>query len=338
MMVSLHSYLAVDAHVHVHPAMAGFLLEVMDANRLGGVVNLGILESLGLPFQDGMRAFRDVLGERMVYFPAHDFGDTSPGFGERMAEALERKVEAGASGLKIFKALGLRHKDADGQLIPVDDPRLDPLWAKAGGLGIPVLIHTADPVAFFQPLDEDNERWEELQRHPDWHFGRPEFPDHDTLLAQRNRIIERHPDTIFIGAHLGNYPEDLAYVDACLDRYPNFYVDTCARIGEIGRHPVEEVRAFFLKHQDRVVFGTDWVLGWDASPDEDVEQELMATVKRSYDAHWRFFETDERQIEYPGFPIQGRWKVDAIALPGEVLEKLYVRKGQRLIPELQRLS
>ena len=208
----------------------------------------------------------------------------------------------------------------------MDDPRLDNLWNKAGELGVPVLIHVADPVAFFQPLDGNNERWEELQRHPDWHFGGPEFPDHDGLLAQRNRVIERHPATTFIGAHLGNYPENLAYVDACLDRYPNFYVDTSARIGEVGRHPAEEVRAFFIKHQDRVLFGTDLVLGWDIFDD-------LKNQKDFYDAHYRFFETNERQIDHP-FPIQGRWKVDGIGLPGDVLEKLYLRNAQRLIPGL----
>jgi len=332
----LYNYSVIDVHVHVHPGVVEFMAAIMEANRLSGVVNLGILERIGIPFEEGVRAFRKVLGERLVYFPTPDFSDTSPGFGERMAAELERKVDAGAGGLKIFKELGLRHKDADGNLIPVDDPRLDPLWAKAGELGVPVLIHTADPVAFFQPLDESNERWEELQKHPDWHFGGPEFPDHDTLLAQRDRVVERHPDTMFIGAHMGNYPENLAYVDACLERYPNFYVDTCARIGEIGHHPVDEVRAFFLKHQDRVMLGTDLVLGWDAFEGEEAGQEEMAVIKRFYEGHWRFFETDERQIEYPGFPIQGRWKVDAIGLSGEVLEKLYFRNAQRLIPGLQK--
>ena len=316
----------IDAHVHVHPNLAAKLLAVMEASHLSRVVNAGILEILGIPFHEGMRAFRNALGERMVYFPAPDLRNTSPGFGERMAQELEQKVESGACGLKIFKELGLRHKDCDGNLIPVDDHRLDNLWNKAGELGVPVLIHTADPLAFFQPLDENNERWEELQRHPDWHFGRPGFPDHDTLLAQRNRVIERHPDTIFIGAHLGNYPENLAYVSTCLDRYPNFYVDTSARIGEIGRHPVEEVRAFFIKHQDRVLFGTDLVLGWDIF-DGHKDQ------KHFYDAHYRFFETNERQIDHP-FPIQGRWKVDGIGLPGDLLEKLYLRNAQRLIPGL----
>lgn len=333
MTTTLHNHSAIDGHLHVHPDMAEIMAEIMEANNLGSVVNLGILELLGIPFQEGMCAFRKALGQRLVYFPAPDFRDTSPGFGERMAEGLERKVQAGACGLKIFKELGLRYKDTEGKLISVDDPRLDALWAKAGELRIPVLIHTADPRAFFRPLDENNERWEELQRHPDWHFGSPEFPDHDTLLAQRNRVIERHPGTIFIGAHLGEYPENLAYVDACLDRYPNFYVDTSARIGEIGRHPAEVARGFFIKHQDRVILGTDLVLGWDAL--EEGGQEDMAEFKRFYDDHWRFFETGERQIEYPGFPMQGRWKVDAINLPGEVLEKLYVRNAQRLIPRLQ---
>jgi predicted TIM-barrel fold metal-dependent hydrolase len=327
-----HSFPVVDAHVHFTPDGTELAAEVMEANHIIKVVNAGVLWVFGIPFEEGMRAFRKALGDRMVYFPTPDFNDTSPGFGERMAEDLERKVEAGARGLKIFKELGLRHKDADGNLIPVDDPRLDPLWAKAGELGVPVLIHTADPLAFFQPLDENNERWEELRDHPDWYFGGPEFPDHDTLLAQRNHVIERHPDTIFIGAHLGNYPENLAYVDACLDSYPNFYVDTTERIGEIGRHPPEKVRAFFLKHQDRVLFGTDLMLGWGLLSERYLKD--IVECERFYDAHWRFFETDERQIEYPSFPFQGRWTVDAINLPDEVLEKLYLRNAQRLIPGL----
>jgi predicted TIM-barrel fold metal-dependent hydrolase len=324
----------VDTHVHVAPDLAALMLEIMGAAGLSAVVNAGILEVRGIPFEEGMRAFERVFGERMRYFAAPDFDDTAPGFGERMAEALARKVERGACGLKIFKELGLRHRDAGGDLIPVDDPRLDPLWAKAGELGVPVLIHTADPVAFFQPLDEANERWEELQRHPDWHFGKPEFPDHDTLLAQRNRVIDRHSGTIFIGAHLGNYPENLTYVDTCLDRYPNLYVDTSARIGEIGRHPAEEARAFFLKHQDRVLFGSDLVLGWNVFDQDMQGEDGKVEAEAFYGDHWRFFETDEQQIPYPGFPDQGHWKVNGIALPPEVLEKLYAGNARRLIPGL----
>jgi len=320
----------IDVHTHFGPAAAATVRRVMDANGLSHVVNLGMLERLGIPFEEGMRAFRDALGERMVYFATPDFADKALGFGERMADELERKVALGAGGLKIFKELGLRIRDAEGALMPVDDPRLDPLWDRAGALGVPVLIHTADPLAFFGPLDEHNERWEELQQHPDWHFGQPGFTAHDDLLEQRNRVLARHPRTTFIGAHLGEFPENLAYVDGCLTRYPNFLVDVCARIGEIGRHPADEARAFFIKHQDRILFGTDFMI----DDNEDGSTLDPAEVRRFYDLHWAFFETDAPQIEYPGFPIQGRWKVDALGLPPAVLSKLYVMNARRAVPAI----
>jgi predicted TIM-barrel fold metal-dependent hydrolase len=320
-----------DIHTHIHPAQAGQMRRIMDAAAIPAVVNLGILEARGAPFDEGMRAYRDALGDRMVYFPTPVWSDGAPGFGERMADDLERKVEAGAAGLKIFKELGLRHRDAEGQLIAVDDPRLDPLWARAGALGVPVLIHTADPKAFFEPLTPENERWEELGAHPDWSFNSPEFPRFWELLAQLSRAIERHPRTTFIGAHLGNCAEDLAYVDACLERCPNYYVETSARLAEFGRHPAEQVRAFFIKHQDRILFGSDLVLGWDAF--NAPEKEDVEGVTRFYDIHRRYFETGDRQMNHP-FLIQGRWKIDAINLPDEVLDKLYVRNAQRLIPGL----
>jgi predicted TIM-barrel fold metal-dependent hydrolase len=321
-----------DAHVHIGPGSAPLVRQIMEANEIEGIVNLGVLELAGIPFADGMRAYRDALGDRMAYFATPDFRDTARGFGERMAAELARKVDGGAAGLKIFKELGLRHRDGDGRLIPVDDPRLDPLWAMAGALGVPVLIHTADPLAFFRPLDEHNERREELELFPDWHFGRPEFPGHDDLLEQRNRVLARHPATNFIGAHLGEYPENLAYVDACLDRHPNFYVDTSARIGEIGRHPALEARAFFIKHQDRVLFGSDLVLGWAAfGHDEEAGPEAFTEAGAFYAAHRRFFETGEQGIEHPQYPVAGRWLVDAVDLPQPVLDKLYRENARRLI-------
>jgi hypothetical protein len=323
-----HHLPVVDAHVHIHPAYAEHVADAMEANYLQGIVCAGILESLGLPFEESMRAYRRTFGQRLVYFPAPDFSDTSPGFGEHMAQKLTRKVDAGARGLKIYKEFGLRHKDTEGNLIPVDDPRLDPLWAQAGKLGVPVLMHTADPVSFFQPLDEDNESWEELRRHPDWWFGGPDFPDHSTLLDQFLRLLERHPDTTFIAAHIGHYAEDLAYVDDCLTRYPNLYVDTAARIPELGRQPIASVRAFFIKNQDRILFGSDLTVGW--SEFEAVDPEPRA-LQRFYDKHWRFFETHDRQFEHPFYPIEGSWKVDAIGLPLEVLEKLYYRNARSLI-------
>jgi predicted TIM-barrel fold metal-dependent hydrolase len=322
----------IDAHTHIHPAALADMRRIMDAAGIERVVNLGILEARGIPFDEGMRAFHNALGDRMLYFPTPEWTDLRPGFGERMADALERRVEAGAAGLKIFKELGLRHRDEEGRLIAVDDPRLDPLWARAGTLGVPVLIHTADPKAFFEPLRPENERWEELQAHPDWSFAGPEFPGFWELLAQLNHVIERHTRTTFIGAHLGNCAEDLEYVDACLRQYPNYMVETSARLAEFGRHPAERVRAFFIEQQDRILLGSDLVLGWDAfNTPETVDVDGIVAF---YGVHRRYFEASDRQMGHP-FPIQGRWKIDAIGLPDEVLEKLYMLNARRIIPGLR---
>src|SRR5262249_28753712 len=141
-------------------------------------------------------------------------------------------------------------------LLPVDTSRLDPLWAKAGELGVPVLIHVGDPLAFFQPVDEFNERIDELRRAPDWSFCGPEFPSFDDLIRGLENVIARHPTTTFIGAHVGCYAENLAYVGSMLDRFPNYYVDIAARIAELGRQP-NTARRFILRYADRILFGTD---------------------------------------------------------------------------------
>ena len=206
------------------------------------------------------------------------------------------------------------------------------MWARAGALGLPVLIHTADPRAFFEQLNPSNERWEELSEHPDWHFGSPEFPGFWELLAQLNRVIERHPNTTFIGAHLGNCAEDLDYVDACLGRYPNYMIEISARLAEFGRHPADRVRSFFIKHQNRIMLGTDLVLGWNAfNAPERVDVDGIVAF---YDIHRQYFETEDRQMDHP-FPIQGQWQIDAIGLPTETLEKLYSYNARRIIPGLQ---
>lgn len=321
----------IDAHVHFGPAEMERFVEIMDANGIQQVVNVGTLHAYGIPFDEGLAALTRRLGQRMVYFTALSFDDLTEKRGQQMADQLEQRVHKGAQGLKVFKSLGLTCRDAEGDRIPVDDPRLDPLWARAGQLDVPVLMHTGDPLAFFGPFNEKNERWEELRHHPDWHFGKPEFPEHDALLAERNRVIARHPDTTFIGAHLGNYAEDLGYLAACLDRYPNFYIDTSARLGELGRHPPEVVRNFFTAYQDRIHFGTDLMLGWDEF--DDREPDALADVAEFYEAHWTFFESDARRIAYPGYPIQGAWYVDAVALPDSLLKKLYVDNARRLIFE-----
>jgi predicted TIM-barrel fold metal-dependent hydrolase len=251
-----------------------------------------------------------------------------PGFGEAMARELERGVEAGAQGLKISKALGLRAKGKDGKLIRVDDPRLDPIWAMCGKLGIPVTIHTADPVAFWTPLDTKNERLIELMDHPQWIYG-PEFPRRDDLLEQRNRVLARHPQTSFLGAHVGGAPEDLKRVGEWLDKYPNFFVDIAARVPELGRQPYT-ARRFFIKYQDRVLFGTD------TTPIAGAK--LARDGQEMYRLHWRFLETDDEYFDpRKSHHLQSLWQVYGLHLPDEVLKKVYHDNAARLIPGLEAL-
>ncbi len=240
-----------------------------------------------------------------------------PGFATRTSELIRKAVlEKGVSGLKIFKQFGLEYRNPDGSLIKIDDPRWDPIWKTCGELSIPIIIHTGDPAAFFDPIDETNERWEELSRHPDWSFHGEKFPARASLLEARNRVIARHPQTQFIGAHIANNSEDLAEVSKWLDAYPNLWVEPASRINELGRQPYTS-RDFFIRYADRILFGTDGP--W---PETRIHY------------YWRFFETRDENFPYSEKepPPQGLWTIDGIDLPDDVLEKLYYKNAAKLIP------
>jgi predicted TIM-barrel fold metal-dependent hydrolase len=236
---------------------------------------------------------------------------------------LKKAQAGGISGVKIFKTLGLNVRNPDGTLTKIDDRRWDPIWAACGELGLPVLIHTADPAAFFLPVDATNERWEELQRHPDWSFQGKDFPTREELLAALCRVIERHPGTTFIGAHVASNAEDLAQVGRWLDQFPNLYVDMASRISELGRQPFT-AREFLVKYQDRVLYGTD-------GPWPETRLRL----------YWRFLETKDEYFPYSEkpFPPQGFWNIYGVDLPDEVLRKIYADNAARIIPGVrQRLD
>jgi predicted TIM-barrel fold metal-dependent hydrolase len=239
-----------------------------------------------------------------------------PDFAVRTARQLAQAQAAGASGLKVFKQLGLEYRNPDGSRVQIDDPRWDPIWEACGQLGWPVLIHTADPAAFFLPIDETNERWEELRRRPEWSFHGGDYPPRDALLASRNRVIARHPRTVFIGAHVANNPEDLAAVGRWLDEYPNLHVDLASRISELGRQPYT-ARRFFLKYADRILLGTD-------GPWPETRIGL----------YWRFLETRDEYFPYSEkpFPPQGFWQIYGLGLPDRVLRQVYHENAARLIP------
>lgn len=241
-------------------------------------------------------------------------------FVRNSVEALRVAHDRGLiSGIKFFKDFGLRYRNADGSLIAIDDPRWDPLWAVCGELGLPVIMHTADPGAFFEPIAPTNERFFELQVHPDWSFAAPGFPTRAQLHEARNRVIERHPKTTFIAAHFGNDAEDLLELGGWLDRYPNMVIEFASRINELGRQPYT-ARRFFERYQDRILFGTDGP--WP-------ESRLRI--------YWRFLETLDEYFDYSEKhpPPQGHWRIYGIGLEPPILEKIYFSNAARIIPHVQ---
>jgi len=302
------------------------LIPVMDRKNVRVMVNL--TGGTGEILEQAIAAFDRAYPGRFVTCvePGYHLAGEA-GFPQRQADAIEAAKRAGAGGLKVLKALGLYLRDGgpDGPLVPVDDPRFDPMWDACGQLGLPVFIHIADPAAFFLPTDRFNERWEELANHPDWSFFGRDFPSRSELLAARDRVIARHPKTQFVGLHVANNPEDLADVAASFDRLPNLSLEIGARIGELGRQP-RTARRFFEKYQDRIMFGTDAVPGGFEYPQQVFGGEL-------YDIYYRFLETEDEYFDYAPAPVppQGRWKIYGLGLPDEILKKVYHDNAARLL-------
>jgi predicted TIM-barrel fold metal-dependent hydrolase len=238
------------------------------------------------------------------------------GFADSLVRELERSAAASARGLKVWKTLGLGFRDRSGRLLLPDDERLAPIFAAAGELGLPVLIHTADPVAFFQPVNRHNERLEELLHHPEWSFAGPEFPSHRRLMDAFEALVAAHPGTTFIGAHVAGWVENLGWVSRMLDDHPNLHIDLAARIGDLGRQP-RAARALILEHPDRVLFGTD---------------ELPASAT-DYPRHFRFLETADECFPYSAErpPPSGRWTISALDLPDPALLAVYADNARRLL-------
>lgn len=322
----------VDVHTHFRFKLRGSVgslddyVAMMDRNNIAVCVSLD--GQLGDSWSDHEALLWKKYKDRFVIFVSIDWQGTAaeediaqwdchrPDFARRIAKQLAAAKVRGASGLKLFKSFGLQLKNPDGTFLAIDDRRWEPIWTACGELGLPVIIHTADPAAFFLRIDANNERWEELSRHPEWSFHGDRFPARESLLAARNRVIERHPQTTFIGAHLANNPEDLAEVGNWLDRYANLHVEIASRIGELGRQPYSAKR-FLLRYQDRVLFGTD-------GPWPEARLRL----------YWRFLETMDEYFPYSEqpFPPQGLWQIYGIGLPDEVLKKVYHENAARIIP------
>ena len=252
---------------------------------------------------------------RMVQFTDIDFRNVGPGWSARAVAQLEADTQAGALGIgEISKSFGLRIRKADGTRLRIDDPELDPVWAAAGRLGLPVLIHTAEPQEFFEPIDFQNERWLELALYRDRRYPAGEFPRFEELMAERNRMFKKHPKTTFIAAHFAYHASDLARMAALFDAHPNVHTEVGAILAELGRQP-RAAREFFIKYQDRIVFGKD-----SFQPDE-------------FPYYWRVFETHDEYFDYYR-DYHAFWKLYGLGLPDDVLKKLYYKNALKLVPGL----
>ena len=255
-------------------------------------------------------------GKRIAIFTNINFGGLGEaGWTEKAVKTLEEDVKKGACGLKVYKNLGFSVKDEKGNKVAVDDPRLDPIWEKAGQLGIPVLIHTADPKSFWDPMDRYNERWLELKLHPNRKQGDAGF-SWQQLVAQQQNVFRKNPKTQFIAAHMAWYPNDLQKLDSLMTVMPNINVEIGAVIAELGRQP-RAAKAFFTKNQNRILMGKDsWV------PEE-------------YATYFRVLETEDEYFPYHK-KYHAFWRMYGMGLPDDILKKVYYKNALRLIPGLDK--
>jgi predicted TIM-barrel fold metal-dependent hydrolase len=321
---------AIDAHNHLGRWLAedgdwavpdvSRLLADMDAANVRAIVNLD--GRWGDELEANLERYDRRYPGRFVTFCHLDWAESAePGFGERLAQSLRRSLAAGARGLKVWKDLGLGLTDEGGELLLPNDERLAPVWQAAAEAGVPVLIHTADPRAFFDPVDASNERLEELLRNPDWSFAHLGSGHYEALLEALEALVAANPATTFIAAHVAGAAEDLVRVERWLESYPNLFVDIAARIAELGRQP-RRARQLLVRRAERVLFGTD---AFSSSPGE-------------YAIHFRFLETEDEHFAYSldEPPPQGRWRISGLGLPDDALDLIYAGNAERLIPGLGR--
>jgi predicted TIM-barrel fold metal-dependent hydrolase len=307
--------------VHNHqrrhsPTSLAEVVREMDAMNMAVMVNLS--GGFGSGLRDQVALNERVAPGRFVTFANLNFeGIGDPQWGARAAAQLERDVkEGGARGLKIAKNVGMTLRDAQGRRIPTNDPRFDPVWAKAGELGIPVLIHTGEPAAFFLPVDEKNERWLELTLHPSRGRVGDGLPDFPALMAEQHAVFRQHRKTTFINAHLGWYGSDLAFLGRLMDEMPNMMAELGAVIYEPARQP-RFARDFFIKYQDRLLMGKD---SW---------------VPSEYKTYFRVLESADEYFPYHK-KYHAFWAMYGLDLPDDVLKKVYYENALRVIPGLDR--
>ncbi|WP_273212386.1 amidohydrolase family protein [Runella zeae] len=317
----------IDVHNHQYRMDSqnlGELISEMDKLNMGIMVNLSG-RGFSQQWEDGTATITGAIAnvrknypKRFMVFTNPELkGIGSPGWGQRAAKQIEDDVKAGAVGMKVYKSLGFSGiKDTDGKRVAVSDPRLDPVWAKCGELGIPVIIHTADPKSFWDPLDRYNERWLELKTHAGRKRTDTDPVPFDSLIREQHAVFARHPKTTFINAHMGWYPNDLRKLDSLMTKFPNMYVEIGAVIAELGRQP-RASKKFFTKWQDRILFGKD---SW---------------VPSEYATYFRVLETEDEYFPYHK-KYHAFWRMYGMGLPDDILKKVYYKNALRIIPGIDK--
>jgi predicted TIM-barrel fold metal-dependent hydrolase len=308
----------IDVHSHQRDmsveALNGLIAD-MDVMNEAIMVNLS--GGSGESIKEKISNINKSYPNRFVVFANVDFeGAKDVEWGEKAAAQLEDDIKSGAKGLKIYKSLGLRNKDSDGKRLAIDDPRLDPIWAKCAEMGVPVLIHAADPKSFWDDMNSDNERWLELKTHPRRKRTATDPAPFEQIIQEQHNVFKKHPNTKFINAHMGWYANNLKKLGELLDEMPNMNVGISAVIAELGRQP-QNASAFFIKYQDRVLFGKD---SW--KPEE-------------FPTYFRVLESNDEYFPYYK-KYHAFWSMYGLNLPDDVLKKLYYQNALNLIPGLDK--
>lgn len=309
-------YPFIDVHTHYDSLMSRRQLDdlVTELNRINLKVAVNLSGGTGSKLTAGVKNMKGAYPKQFVIFANLSYeGIDDPGYGQRAAAQLEQDVKNGAQGLKIFKQHGLEIKDGKGARIPTNDPRFDPVWEKCAELHIPVLIHTGEPRQFFEPQDRFNERWLELKQFPQRARPPDRYPSWEQIMSEQHDVFAKHPRTNFIAAHLDWLGGDLARLGQLLDKYPNMSVDIAAVLAELGRQP-RFAREWFIRYQDRIVFGKD-----------------ITEAMSEYHVYFRVLETADEYFDYYR-RRHAFWKMYGLNLPDEVLKKIYYKNALRLIP------
>ena len=306
----------IDVHSHQRDMSIEALTDlVADMDVMNEAIMVNLSGGSGESLKEKIDNINKSYPNRFAVFANVDFeGAKDLEWGKKAASQLEEDINNGAKGLKIFKSLGLRNKDADGKRLAIDDPRLDPIWAKCAEMGVPVLIHAADPKSFWDEMDSDNERWLELKTHPRRKRTATDPAPFEQIIQEQHNVFKKHPKTKFINAHMGWHANNLKKLGELLDEMPNMNVGISAVIAELGRQP-QNARAFFIKYQDRVLFGKD---SW--KPEE-------------FPTYFRVLESNDEYFPYYK-KYHAFWSMYGLNLPDDVLKKLYYQNALSLIPGL----